>query len=332
MTRVAIDLLGGDGAPEVVADAVALILAEGSGVDLVLVGPPHVAARLLAERGIEAGRVSVLPADAVVTMAEHPLPALRDDLTSGAPTYTATVAALAVRDGLADAWVSVGHTGAAVMAASLGLGRIPGMQRAALAVVLPGLHGPVVLLDAGASFDVTAELLVQFALAGWAYARSLGIDVPTVGLLNIGAEDGKGDALRKETHSILAQVLGEHGIAFAGNVEGHDIVRGSAAQVVVTDGFTGNVLLKGIEGALAWARTRIGSAYADQEPADRVARALAAGDFAGGMLLGVRGVSVVGHGAGTAPEIAACIRLAVRAVEHGTVPMTVAAMRDLAGA
>lgn len=332
MTRVAIDLLGGDGAPEVVADAVALLVAEGSGIDLVLVGPPDVAARLVAERGIDRAHISLLPADGVVAMAEHPVPALRDDLSCGAPTYTATVAALAVRDGLADAWVTVGHTGAAVVAASLGLGRIPGMQRAALAVVLPGLDGPVVLMDAGASFDVTAELLVQFALVGWAYARSLGIADPAVGLLNIGAEDGKGDALRKQAHPLMAQVLAEHGIAFSGNVEGHDVVRGSAAQVVVTDGFTGNVLLKSIEGALAWARTRIGSAYPDQEPADRVASALAAGDFAGGMLLGVQGISVVGHGAGTAAEIAACIRLAARAVQRGTVAMTVAALGELAGA
>lgn len=332
MTRVAIDLLGGDGAPGVVADAVALLVAEGSGIDLVLVGPPDVAARLLAERGLDHAVVEVMPAEAVVAMADHPLPALRDDLASAAPTYTVTVAALAVRDGLADACVSVGHTGAAVMAASIGLGRVPGMQRAALAVVLPGLDGPVVLLDAGASFDVTPELLVQFALAGWAYARSLGVDEPTVGLLNIGAEDGKGDALRKQAFALLADSLAQHGVAFAGNVEGHDVVRGGVAQVVVTDGFTGNVLLKGIEGAIAWARTRMGSAYPDQSPADRVARALAAGDFAGGMLLGVQGVSVVGHGAGTAAEIAACIRLAARAVEHGTVAMTETALREVAGA
>ena len=332
MTRVAIDLLGGDGAPEVVADAVALLVAEGSGIDLVLVGPPEVAARLLAERGIDHRVVSVLPAQAVVTMAQHPLPALRDDLSAESPTYTATVAARAVRNGLADAWVSVGHTGAAVMAASLGLGRIPGMQRAALAVVLPGLEGPVVLLDAGASFDVTPELLAQFALAGWAYARSLGIVDPAVGLLNIGAEDGKGDALRKQAHTLMAQALAEHGIAFAGNVEGHDVVRGAAAQVVVTDGFTGNVLLKSVEGALVWARSRFGAAYGDHAPADDVVRTVSTGDFAGGMLLGVQGVSVVGHGAGTAPEIAACIRLAARAVERGTVAMTVAALSELAGA
>lgn len=332
MPRIAIDLLGGDGAPGVVVDAVGRVLGEGSGIELVLVGPVDVAERLLRERGIDTAAVSLLPAASVIAMAEHPLPTLRDDLATDEPTYTATVAARAVRDGQADAWVSVGHTGAAVMAASLTLGRLPGMSRAVLAVVLPGLSGPVVLLDAGASLDATPDLLVQYAMVGWAYGRSLGIDDPGIGLLTIGEEPGKGDDLRQQAHAALAARLPACGLRFVGNVEGHDVLDGARAQVVVTDGFTGNVLLKGIEGAVTWARDRIGAAYADRGPADQVAQALAAGDFAGGMLLGVQGITVVGHGAGTATELSACIRLAARAVQWRTVELTQRALADLARA
>ncbi len=320
MGRVAIDLLGGDGAPEVVADAVAQLIADGSGIDLVLVGPPATAEALLRERGIDPGRVRMLAADQVVPMGDHPLPTLRNDTGAVDPCYTSTVAARAVLDGHADAWVTVGHTGAAVMSASLVLGRVPGMSRAVLAVVVPGLHGPVVLLDAGASLDATAELLGQFAVAGWCYARALGVEDPGVGLLTIGAEPGKGDVLRAEAYASLVARLPERGIRFVGNVEGHDLMVGSRAQVVVTDGFTGNVLLKGIEGTVAWARARLGAAEPDQLTAQQAAdEAFAGSDYAGGMLLGVQGVTVVGHGAGTAHEIADCVRLAHRMAVRGIV-------------
>lgn len=250
-------------------------------------------------------------------MADHPLAALRahDDVT-------VSVAVSLVRDHEADAWVSVGHTGAAVAAAVLGLGRVAGMTRPALAVVLPSLSGPVVLLDAGAGSDATPEVLLQFALAGWAYARSLGLADPEVGLLSIGSEGGKGDRLRKSAHHRLSIALPAAGIRYVGTVEGHDVALGARARVVVTDGFTGNVLLKGIEGAVRWAAHRMGAAYADPEPARGVVRATATSDFAGGMLLGVNGVTVVGHGAGTADEICACVRLAARATRLGLVPRT----------
>lgn len=329
MARVAIDLLGGDGAPEVVADAVAQLIADGSDIDLALVGPVDIATALLAARGVDAGRVALIAADDVVSMADHPLPAVREDVGNDDPRLTATVAARLVRDGHADAWVSVGHTGAAVMASVLTIGRIPGMSRAALAVVLPGVHGPVVLLDVGASLEATPDVLLQFATAGWAYALSLGVDDPVVGLLTIGAEPGKGDPLRQETHQLLAEHLPRHGIEFAGNVEGHDVVSGARAQVVVTDGFTGNVLLKGVEGTVAWVRDRIGSVVSDREATDRAIDALSAGDFAGGMLLGIPGVCVVGHGAGTAAEIQGCVRLAARAVDHGIVRLMQEAFAEI---
>jgi glycerol-3-phosphate acyltransferase PlsX len=227
-----------------------------------------------------------------------------------------------VRDGLADAWVTVGHTGAAVAAAALTLGRVPGMTRPALAVVLPATHGPVVLVDAGAVLDATADTLLHFALAGWCYAHALDIADPVIGLLSIGSEPGKGDVLRSVTDSLLRQILPGFGMRYAGPVEGHDVSRGERAQVIVTDGFTGNVLLKGIEGAVTWTAARLGESYGDHAPARRLVTQTATGDFAGGMLLGVNGVTVIGHGAGSPAEIAACIRLAARVAEHDIVAET----------
>jgi len=316
LSRVAVDLLGGDGAPEVVADAV-LALIDEPGIDLVLVGPSAVAAELLAARGIDPSRVAILHADSVVPMDADPLALLRES-----DSYSVSVAATAVRDGNADAWVTVGHTGAAVAAAAFTLGRVPGMTRPALAVVLPATHGPVVLVDAGAVLDATADTLLHFALAGWCYAHALDIADPGIGLLSIGSEPGKGDVLRSVTDSLLRQILPGFGMRYAGLVEGHDVSRGDRAQVIVTDGFTGNVLLKGIEGAVTWAAARLAESYGDSAPARRLVSQTATGDFAGGMLLGVNGVTVIGHGAGSAAEIAACIRLAARVAKHDIIAET----------
>jgi glycerol-3-phosphate acyltransferase PlsX len=330
LTTVALDLLGGDGAPAVVADAIARIVGSAAGtgstapplpVDLIVVGPAETARSLLAERGVPADAVRIVDAGRGASMAGNPLSTLRahDDVT-------VSVAVGLVAGGLADAWVSVGHTGAAVAAAVLGLGRVSGMSRPALAVVVPALSGPVVLVDAGAAPDATPDVLRQFALAGWAYARALGTDDPVIGLLTIGSEGGKGDRLRRSTHDLLTESLPALGIRYAGPVEGNDVAIGSRAQVIVTDGFTGNVLLKGIEGAVRWAAFRMGAAYGDPEPARMIVRETATSEFAGGMLLGVNGVTVVGHGAGTPDEICACVQLAARASTMGLVPATQAAL------
>lgn len=326
MATVALDLLGGDGAPGVVADAVARLCgtSDAEPVDLIVVGPARTARELLTERGVDLDSVRIVDAGRAASMAGNPLSILRahDDVT-------VTVAVGLVNAGLADAWVSVGHTGAAVAAAVLGLGRLRGMSRPALAVVLPSLAGPVVLVDAGAATDATPDVLRQFALAGWAYAQSLGVVDPAVGLLTIGSEEGKGDRLRKSTHDLLVETLPALGVDYVGAVEGHDVAIGSRAQVFVTDGFTGNVLLKGIEGAVIWSAHRMGEAYADPEPSRRVIRDTVTGDFAGGMLLGVNGVTVIGHGSGTADEICACVRLADRAARTGLVDATQRALTTL---
>lgn len=325
MSAVALDLLGGDGAPGVVADAIArLCVGHDAPSELIVVGPSALAGDLLAERDVDPQSVRIVDAGRGTPMGANPLCSLRahDDAT-------VTVGIGLVRAGLADAFVSVGHTGATVAAAVLGLGRISGMSRPALAVVMPSLAGPVVLVDAGAAPDATPAVLRQFALAGWAYASSLGVSDAGVGLVSIGSEEGKGDRLRKSTHELLAESLPHLGIRYVGPVEGHDLALGSRAQVFVTDGFTGNVLLKGIEGAVRWAAHRMGAAYGDPEPARAVVRDTGTGDFAGGMLLGVNGVTVVGHGAGTPDEICACVRLADRAARTGVVTATQRALASL---
>ncbi len=325
MTTIALDLLGGDNAPAVVADAVAAHLLDPRGIAVAVVGPADVARALLVERGVDPDAVAVVDAGRGAPMATNPLSALRahDDVT-------VAVAVGLVAKGLADGWVSVGHSGAAVAAAVLGLGRIGGMSRPALTVVVPSLAGPVVLLDVGAATDATPDVLRQLALAGWAYARTLGVQDPGVGLLSIGAEAGKGDRLRKSTHDLLEESLPAQ-VRYVGPVEGHDVASGSRAQVVVTDGFTGNVLLKGLEGAVAWSAHRMGDAYGDPGPAWEVARTTATSQFAGGVLLGVNGVTVVGHGSGTADEIVACIQLAGSAARTGLVAATSAALASLIG-
>ncbi|HEV8023646.1 MAG TPA: hypothetical protein VGP37_02015 [Candidatus Nanopelagicales bacterium] len=310
MTRVAIDLLGGDAGPQVVADAIASYVhsSYGNHVTFCVVGPHEVAHELLRERGVDltdsAGH-RVVHAQACVPMSatSHDTLAL---LREGAD-ITSVVGVRAVRDGGADAFVSIGHTGAAVGASVFELGRVPGMGRPGLAVELPGARGPVILVDCGAAPFATEHDLVRFASAGLAYAASLGIDRPRVGLLSIGSERGKGDRLRKSADAHLERTFGSD---YAGPVEGHDLVGECAADVVVVDGFTGNVALKSMEGALRWSVAAMSQVYDDDAPARGVLRT--SHFLSGGVLLGVRGAVVVGHGASATAEVVACISRAVQ--------------------
>jgi glycerol-3-phosphate acyltransferase PlsX len=197
------------------------------------------------------------------------------------------------------------------------LGRLAGISRPALAALLPAVHGPVVLLDVGANPGASAELLVQFALAGAAYAQvRLGLEEPRVGLLNVGTESGKGDAVRRAVEPRLEQALLGESARFVGNVEASAVAVGGLADVIVTDGFTGNVLLKGIEGTVsAVSQALLGVPGA----ADRL-QPFATETHGGAVLLGVDGVVVVGHGASTGPAVAACIRAASAAASGRLLP------------
>src|SRR4051812_30918138 len=242
MTRVALDLMGGDHAPDALVDGALLVADELDDVQVVLVGPPEVAEQLLSQRS-RSGALEVCDASEVVAMDENPALAIRAKRDA-----SVRVCARMVRDGQADAMVSVGSTGAALAAAVFTLGRLPGVSRPPLAAVIPAGTGPLVFLDAGATPQATCDLLAQYALAGAAFATvRLGIATPRVGLLTNGEEAGKGDDVRKEAYDVLARLP----IRFVGNVEGRDIPMGGLADVIVTDGFTGNVLVKGLEGATA---------------------------------------------------------------------------------
>ena len=324
MTRVALDLLGGDHAPEAVVDGALLVLAQQPDVEVVLVGPVAVAERLLAERGAT-GRCRLVDATQVVEMDEDPARAVRAKRDA-----TVRVAARLVRDGEADAVVSIGSTGAALAAAVFTLGRQRGVSRPPLAAVVPSKAGPLVFLDVGASVDATAELLAQFALAGAAFATvRLGLPAPRVGLLSIGEEPGKGDELRKAAYDALAALP----VDFVGNVEGRDVPHGGRADVVVTDGFTGNVLAKGLEGAATMLASVLVESLADRP--ELLPLLAAATDhmspevLGGAVLLGVKGVVVVGHGASTPQGVASCVRTAVQAVREGLVDSIGTALSDL---
>jgi glycerol-3-phosphate acyltransferase PlsX len=334
MTRIALDLMGGDHAPASVVDGALLVLDETPEVEVVLVGPPDVAAALLAERG-RSGALEVVAASEVVEMDEDPARAIRAKRDA-----TVRVCARLVRDGQADGLVSVGSTGAALAAAVFTLGRLPGVSRPPLAAVIPAKAGPLVLLDAGATPDTTCELLAQYALAGAAFATvRLGIAQPRVGLLTNGEEPGKGDSVRKEAYDALSRLP----VRFVGNVEGQDVPMGGVADVIVTDGFTGNVLVKGLEGATrmlseilleAMSATPERKAAAKELlPALGEATAHMSPDVLGGaVLLGVDGVVVVGHGGAGPRAVAACVALAAQAAREGLVAKVAAALADLVSA
>lgn len=319
---VAVDLLGGDWAPDAVVDGALLARSELPQVAVTLVGPPELAEEALRRRGA-AGAFPIVAAHESIGMSEDPARAVRRKREA-----TVRVAARLVRDGLADATVSTGSTGAAMAAALFTLGRLPGITRPALAVVLPAVAGPVVLLDAGAGVEASADLLAQFALAGAAYAQArLGLSDPRVGLLSVGEEAGKGDQLRRAA----ALLLGSLPVHFVGNVEGHEVVLGGRADVVVSDGFTGNVLLKGLEGTYRLVLHTLGLA-------EDAVTSLSPEHLGGAVLLGVNGVVVIGHGASGPRAVCSCIGLAAQIAAEGLVTRTgtglaalIAARRDAAG-
>jgi glycerol-3-phosphate acyltransferase PlsX len=313
--RIALDLLGGDHAPSAVLDGALLVAEDDPAVRLTLVGPPDQVSRLLAQRhatSLIGGPVRIHAARELIGMAEDAVRGVRRKRDS-----TIRAAARLVRDGAADACVSIGATGATVAAARVTLGRVRGVSRPPLAVVIPALAHPVVLLDVGAGTDATATVMTQYCIAGAAYAKArLGLEHPRVGLLSVGAEPGKGDALRRRSGDHLAAALSARGIDYVGNVEGSDVPLGGPADVVVTDGFTGNVLLKGIEGAFGLFAGLSRQAAGGNGSAGSMA-GLRPDQVSGAMLLGVKGVVIVGHGASDGNAVAACIRLAVDAFNGG---------------
>jgi phosphate acyltransferase len=307
MLPVAVDAMGGDHAPgAIIAGA---RQAAAAGVPVVLVGPADLADR---------GDLALIEASEVIAMHDDPAQGVRRKKDS-----TLVRAAEAVRDGKASAMVSAGNTGATMAAALLRMGRIKGVNRPAIATPIPVPGGlPTVLLDAGANAEVQPEWLVQFAQMGSVYARRrFGIDVPRVGLLSIGEEPGKGDPLRKATYELLGVA---QGIDFVGNVEGRDIMTPNI-DVVVTDGFTGNVVLKTLEGGVKTIVKALLEAFDAPEykvHADALLPALLPlyssmdpETYGGAMLLGVDGVCIISHGSSSPRAILNAINVAKEMVE-----------------
>lgn len=318
MLPIAVDAMGGDNAPgAIVAGARA---AAADGVPVVLVGPSDLADRA------DIGDLPLIEASEVIEMDEDGGKAVRRKKDS-----TLVRAAEAVRDGRASAMISAGNTGATMASALLRMGRIKGVKRPAIATIIPVPDGaPTVLLDSGANAEVQAELLVQFAQMGSIFSRyRFGIDSPKVGLLSIGEEPGKGDALRKETYPLLVAAGAAGEIDFVGNVEGRDVMS-AIADVIVADGFTGNVVLKTLEGGLKTIVTALLGAFASDESykphADALMPALLSlyemldpETYGGAMLLGVDGVCIISHGSSSERAIINAINVAKEMVEADVV-------------
>ena len=315
---LAVDAMGGDHAPdEIVAGALAAHREHG--IQILLAGPAARLRQALTKMGVDpgSGELGIVPAEDNLAMDEGALASLRR------PRSSVAVACQLVRRGEAAAVVSAGSTGGVVATARLRLRSLPDVPRPGLAVVLPTRPGRTVLIDAGATADPKPEMLVQFGQLGVAYAQlALGVSAPRVGLLTIGAEPGKGNRFTRRAHELLAADP-PHGalpLGFAGNVEGGDLLAGEV-DVIVTDGFTGNVALKTLEGSIRFAAAelrgavtatpaaRLGAFLQRRGLRDMAAR-LDAESYGGAVLLGLGGTVVIAHGASTARAITSACLLA----------------------
>jgi glycerol-3-phosphate acyltransferase PlsX len=323
---VAVDAMGGDKAPGEVVEG-ARRAAEEHGVKIVLVGPPE---QVGDTQGLE-----LVACSEVIGMDEDPAGGVRRKKDS-----SLVRAAELVRDGKASAMVSAGNTGATMASALLRMGRLPGVVRPCIATPLPRLgRTPAVLVDAGANAECTAAMLVQFALMGAAYVSArFGTPSPSVGLLSIGEEPTKGTPLVKETHALLVhEASSGAGFEFVGNLEGRDLLP-SPADVIVTDGFTGNVTLKALEGSLRFLFDTMLGVFGTDDATREAAQVLLphllplAAQFepentGGAMLLGTEGVCVISHGSSNATAMMNAVLVAHECATRGLVDHVARAVR-----
>ncbi len=317
--RIAVDAMGGDHAPaEIVAGA--LRAHEELGVEVLLVGDPHQIEHSLKQH-TDSSPLEIVASEGTVEMGEEPLTALRRK-----PKASINVAMDLVKKKRADAVVSAGHSGAAMAAALLRLGRLRGIDRPAIGAVFPTLVAgkPVIILDVGANVDCRPKFLEQFAVMGSIYSQYvLGNPEPKVGLLNIGEEECKGNEVALRTHQLLKE---NPNLAFIGNAEGRDVLSGQF-DVIVCDGFVGNVLLKfaeaigevllqilreelprGVHGKLGTSLLR--------PNLRRIKQRIDHAEHGGGLLLGVDGICIISHGSSQAPSIFNAVRLAKEAIDN----------------
>lgn len=314
--RIAIDAMGTDAAPAVEVEGALRALTElEDDIELVLVGDPDlIRAELARHDASESPRLGIRPATDRVRAGDSPATVLRKK-----PDSSIAVGLRLHKEGEVDAFVSAGSTGA-VMAASLFLLRpLPGVERPSVGTFFPTRGAPTLLLDAGTNVDCKPRHLVQFAHLGRVYmADVLGLDSPRIGLLNIGEEPEKGNELTQETHRLLAA---DPGLNFVGNIEGREILEGTC-DVLVADGFAGNVLLKFYESAAHFVLGLVAAELAksgEARPLDSVARLLDYSEYGGAPLLGVNGVTIICHGGSPPKAIRNAIRVAAQAVRSDMV-------------
>lgn len=326
--KIAVDAMGGDHAPvEIVRGAVNA--SSECGIPVILVGDKSSIESELSKCHGSTSGIEIVHASEIVHMDEHPANAIRKK-----PDSSIVVCANLVKSGEAQAMISAGNTGAAMAVATLKLGRIEGVIRPAIGSLMPNLKSRCVMLDAGANVDCSVENMLQFAIMGNAYAeRVFKLERPRIGLLSIGEEPSKGNELTKATNVRLSEMH----LNFIGNVEGKEIFRG-AADVVVCDGFDGNVILKVTEGMAEFFLSalngemnknivyRIGAAII--RPAFmRMMNRLDYAEYGGAPLLGVNGVCIIGHGRSDARAVRNAIRAAADAVENDVVGCITESMR-----
>lgn len=325
--RIVVDVMGGDNAPQVVLEGAKNLLqsnkTEDVSTQLVLVGDANTLASMKDEFP---GRVEVVASTEVIEMNDHPATAVKKKKDS-----SIVVGCRLVKEGRADAFFSAGSTGGAMAAATLIIGRIKGIKRPAIASVVPAPKGKVILLDSGANADVEAEYLLQFALMAEIYAHAvLGIANPRIGLLNVGEEETKGSLLAQEAYTLMQESVK----GFCGNAEGNDMFSGRF-DAIVTDGFTGNVVLKTMEGAVGAVFKELKDIfYASTK--NKLAAAVIKGDLGvlrnqlnadaigGAPLLGLSAPVVIGHGSSSAFAIENGIRATAQATRQ-RVPELIAA-------
>ncbi len=326
--RVAVDAMGGDVGPGASIPGVVSALREGCACEVVLYGDPAAIAPVLEEAGGADLPIRTVACTQAIAMDESPAAAVR-----GKPDAPIVRAARDHREGAVDAIISAGSTGAQVAASLLLLGRVGAAERPAIATFVPTVRGETLLLDAGANTQGTPEMLVSFARMGSAYCQAmLGREAPTVGLLNIGGEASKGSDLAVATH----QLLRESGLNFTGNVEGNEVLVGGC-DVLVTDGFTGNIALKLCEGLAQFVGALAGSGQLAPEELQGlktfgavIKKRFNYEVYGGAPLLGVDGVSIICHGRSTPLAFAHAVKVAEQQVRVGLPALIDRALRDAA--
>lgn len=321
--KIAVDAMGGDYAPEeIVLGAVEAVNAYK--IDVVLVGDKTKVENVFSSYGMKENKhITIVHASQVIDMGEHPAQAIRKKKDA-----SIVVATKLVKEGTCDAVVAAGSTGAAVTAALLGLGRIKGIERPCIATPIPSAKGITVLLDSGANSNSKPKHLVEGAIMGYHYAKAiLGITKPTVGLLNIGEEASKGNELSQATYPLLEKLKT---ISFYGNVEGRDIPKGTV-DVVVCDGFVGNVILKFGEGMAMFIIRLVKDtiknsgfvaklgALAIYPALKSLKKRLDYTEYGGAPLLGINGIFIICHGSSKAKAIKNSVRVAAELVQKDVV-------------